>query len=74
MSIFCVKGLFKKKPQIRVLEKRVIYKCVKMFATELSPTFCEFETISSKKKPQIRVLEKRNEIINIKRLIENRSM
>ena len=22
MSIFCVKGLFKKKPQIRVLEKR----------------------------------------------------
>ena len=37
MSIFCVKGLFKKKPQIRVLEKR-------------------------------------NEIINIKRLIENRSM
>ena len=52
MSIFCVKGLFKKKPQIRVLEKRVIYKCVKMFATELSPTFCEFETISSKKNPK----------------------
>ena len=52
MSIFCVKGFFKKKPQIRVLEKRVIYKCVKMFATEISPTFCEFETISSKKNPK----------------------
>ena len=48
MSVFCVKGLFKKKPQIRVLEKRVIYKCVKMFAMEILPTFCEFETISSK--------------------------
>lgn len=52
MSIFCVKGLFKKKPQIRVLEKRVIYKCVKIFATEILPTFCEFETISSKKNPK----------------------
>ena len=52
MSIFCVKGLFKKKPQIRVLEKRVIYKCVKMFAMEILPTICEFETISSRKNPK----------------------
>jgi hypothetical protein len=49
---FCVKGLFKKKPQIRVLEKRLVYKCVKMFATELLPTFCKFETISSEKNPK----------------------